>query len=170
MKNILLLFSFVLLISSCERSTSGCTEPAAVNYNINADYDNGSCVFQADVVFFYNAWTANELNAADFDRLDFYIEGDPGSYEFVGSEDPTFIYGGIPNCYEDTYVTATMQWEDSYSTNANYLVYGITYVNILGLTTEVETLVDEYSFDLYANECAAVPIRFLTFQATNANK
>ncbi|MFQ3332470.1 MAG: hypothetical protein ACI8ZH_000360 [Flavobacteriales bacterium] len=159
MKNIILLLSITLLITSCERSTSGCTEPAAINYNAYADYDNGNCTFEADVVFFYDAITANELNAAEFDRLDFYIEGNPGIYEFVDSELPTFIYGGVPNCYQATYVTTPIQWSDFNNADINYLVYGIHDLGILG---EFETEVDLYSFNLGANECAAVAIRFLS--------
>lgn len=152
----------ILSLSSCmERAViiDGCTDPAAINYNFNADYDDGSCAFQADVVFFYDAITANELNAAEFDRLDFYIEGNPGSYEFVGSEYPTFIYGGVPNCYEDTYVTTPIQWSSSYQVGIKYLVYGIHDIGILGV---LETEVDLYSFNLSPNECAAVQIRFLS--------
>jgi hypothetical protein len=159
-----------LVFSACEKSkTGGCIDPLAINYESWADFDDGSCTFEADVVFFYDAITAYELNVIGFDRLDFYIEEEPGTFILVGNEPsaPSFIYAGIPNCYEDTYVTSPIQWYSSDNTIINYQVYGITYI-LLGL--EVETLVDEYSFDLYANECAAVPIRFLTFQATNTNK
>ena len=160
MKKALLLSILTIFLYSCSDSRSeGCTDPRAINYKSYADYNDGSCTFQADVVFFYDAITANELNAAEFDRLDFYIEGNPGSYEFIGSEYPTFIYGGIPYCYESTYVTAPIQWLDSYNADINYLVYGIHDIGILG---ELETEVDLYSFNLDANECAAVPIRFLT--------
>ena len=30
-------------------------------------------IFQSDIVFYYDPITANELNGAEFDRLDFYI-------------------------------------------------------------------------------------------------
>jgi len=162
MKKILLFSILAIFLNSCSDSRSrGCTDPYAYNYESFADYDNGSCAFQADVVFFYNATTANELNAADFDRLDFYIEGNPGTYEFVGSEYPAFIAAGIPNCYADTYVTTTIQWVDSYSANANYLVYGIHDIGILG---ELETEVDSYSYLVDVNICSALQISFLTPQ------
>ena len=163
MKKLVLITSIITLsLASCmERAViiDGCTHPAAINYDNNIDYDDGSCIFQADVVFFYDIITAYELNAAEFDRLDFYVEGSPGIYEFVGSELPTFIYSGIPNCYQETYVTTPITWSGSYSTDLNYIVYGIHDIGILG---ELETEVDLYSFNLGANECAAVAIRFLS--------
>ena len=166
MKNILLLLSISIFISSCssDSRSEGCTDPYAINYESFSDYDDGSCNYTADVVFFYDAITANELNIVGFDRLDYYIEETPGTFISIGEESPipAFIYAGTPNCYEQTYVTTAIVWYNVDNTIINYQVYGITYVNILGLITEVETLVDEYSFNLYANECAAVPIRFLT--------
>ena len=116
------------------------------------------------MVILFSETTAYELNLIGFDRLDFYIEEEPGTFILVGNEPsaPSFIYAGIPNCYEDTYVTSPIQWYSSDNTIINYQVYGITYVSILGFITEVETLVDEYSFDLYANTCTAVQITFLT--------
>jgi len=166
MKKILLLSVLAIFLNSCtvEVRIDGCTDPIAYNYDSQADDDDGSCLYIADVVFFYDALTANELNVVGFDRLDYYIEETPGTFINIGEESPapSFIYAGIPTCYEQTYVTSPIQWYSVDNTIINYQVYGITYVNILGLITEIETLVDEYSFNLYANECAAVPIRFLT--------
>ena len=165
MKNIILLSFLTLFLNSCSDSKSvGCTDAAALNFDPYDDYDDGSCIYTSDVVFFYDAQTAAELNFVAFDRLDYYIEETAGTFINIGYELPTpsFIYAGIPNCYDQTYVTSPIEWYSANNTIINYLVYGITYVNILGLITEVETLVDEYSFDLYANECAAIPIRYIT--------
>ena len=175
MKNILLLFSFALLISSCETKVYGCRDIYAVNYESHNDFDDGSCIYTADVVFFYNETTANELNIVDFDRLDYYIEDSTGSLisqvDWREYPTPSFIYTSEPNCYAPTYITIPIKWytaehppvfDNPYTAIINYQVYGITYVDSLGFIAEAETLVDEDSFDLYANECSAVPIRFLT--------
>ena len=155
-----------LTFTACEESkTGGCIDPLAINYERWADFDDGSCTYEADVVFFYDAITANELNGYDdllwglIDRLDYYIEEEPGTFILVGSEYPTpsYVYAGVPNCYDDTYVTAPIQWYGENSTHIKYMVYGVHEALIVK-----ETLIDEYSFDLDANDCAAVPIRFLS--------
>ena len=143
MKKTLLLFTLLLLLSSCTKDRR---------------------VFHADVVFFYDAITANELNGytdlllGPIDRLDYYIvEGREEVY--VGSEypGPAYVSAGVPICYEETYVTSSIQWYDHNNTTINSIVYGV-HEALLG---ELETIVDEYSFNLYANECAAVQITFL---------
>ena len=156
----------MLIFNACtvEVRLDGCTDPIAYNYDSQADDDDGSCLYIADVVFFYDALTANELNVVGFDRLDYYIEETPGTFINIGEESPipVFIYAGTPTCYEQTYVTTPIEWYSVDNTIINYQVYGITYVDSLGFITEVEILVDEDSFDLKANECTSVPIRFLT--------
>ena len=168
MKKILLLSFLTVFLNSCSdsRSVGGCIDYYADNYESYADYDDGSCSYTADVVFFYDAITANELNGyydllwGPIDRLDYYIEENPGTFIYIGSEypSPAYISAGVPYCYEATYITEPIEWYSENNTNINYIVYGV-HEALLG---ELETIVDEYSFNLGANECAAVPIRFLS--------
>ncbi|PCJ83049.1 MAG: hypothetical protein COA57_12195 [Flavobacteriales bacterium] len=56
MRKILFLFSVVfvltLLLSSCKKNISGCTDSDALNYNANAVIDNGTCLYNhSDIVF-----------------------------------------------------------------------------------------------------------------------
>lgn len=45
MKNLLLLSTFVLILSSCNKDIDGCTDIYANNYNINATDEDGSCEY-----------------------------------------------------------------------------------------------------------------------------
>tara|TARA_X000000368_G_scaffold414970_1_gene405830 strand:- start:88 stop:588 length:501 start_codon:yes stop_codon:yes gene_type:complete len=163
MKKLLLLSSLAIFFNSCSDSRyEGCTDPQAINYKSFADYDDGSCDYIADVVFFYDAITANELNSwtdiiyGDIDRLDYYIEE-----QFVGSEYPGgngFVYAGIPNCYEATYVTEELLWGNNNNTLVNYRVEGIH----IALLANLITIIDEDSFVLGANQCAAVQAYFIS--------
>ena len=44
-----------------------------------------------------------------------------------GSENPpqAFIYDGIPNCYDATYVTTQLEWESNRNTDISYRVEGV---------------------------------------------
>ena len=66
MRNLLILTGIIAIgfLSSCSSDSrkEGCTDPIATNYQSFADYDNGSCFYNADIVFWYDAITANEDN------------------------------------------------------------------------------------------------------------
>jgi hypothetical protein len=162
MKKILLLSALAIFLNSCSDSRpEGCTDPYAINYESFSDYDDGSCNYTADVVFFYDAITANELNGFEdiiygpIDRLDYYIED-----VFIGSEYPypAFVAAGIPNCYQPTYITEQVLWGSNNNTIVNYRVEGVH----VALLADLYTTIDVNSFDLYANECAAVQTYFLS--------
>lgn len=171
MKN-LLLFTIIIttgLLSSCSDSRrEGCTDPLALNYESFADYDDRSCVFEADLVFYYDNQTANELNLLGFDRLDYYIEESPGIFSWIGSEYPNpilgFIAAGAPNCYEDTYVTYPALWHTNNIEPYRYQVYGVHINVVAGVIFETETKIDEYLINLPASSCTAFPVRFLTMR------
>ena len=44
MKYLILLLLFVLIVSSCQKQ-EGCTNPIAINYNADAEKDDGSCTY-----------------------------------------------------------------------------------------------------------------------------
>ena len=58
MKKILLLNLSLITLNSCDFPdpipVEGCTDPNAINYNSNADTDNNSCDFTADILFYLN--------------------------------------------------------------------------------------------------------------------
>jgi len=80
-----LLISPLLFISSCEEDVNGCTVASAVNYNSEANSEDGSCLFDSDGDGIYDsdeilgctdsiACNFN-INATDNDNLCTYQEG-----------------------------------------------------------------------------------------------
>ena len=147
MKNIILLLSITLLITSCERSTSGCIEPAAINYNSYADYDNGSCIFQADVVFSLDiAGALYFTHIEEIKWLDIYVED-----VMVGTLDASLGFDYIPLCYpiDEDAVNFMLEWDNSLATIFTW------------------TVVDEYNVVHYieediigANDCLPMSLTF----------
>ncbi|MCI5058638.1 MAG: hypothetical protein MRY83_21180 [Flavobacteriales bacterium] len=63
MKKVLLLLSICLLLLGCNKTEirQGCTDPGALNYNINANNDNGSCKYPTSLfVDFRSHYFANK--------------------------------------------------------------------------------------------------------------
>ena len=122
--NLIVLACIAIVFSSCDSSIRGCTDTFAINYDNYADYDDGSCVFEVDVVFALDANSAAYLNADEFaTEVAYYIDGD-----YIGSDiwnsniGFPFAIPGIsePNCYETGYVSFTYSWSGSNNTTFFY--------------------------------------------------
>jgi hypothetical protein len=117
MKNIILLLSITLLISSCERSTYGCIEPAATNYNINANYDNGNCTYISDIVFYEDVAAAIYFDIIGVEWLDLSIDG-----EYIGTLDATLGLTYTPDCNEVDAIAFSLEWENSHSSSFTWVI------------------------------------------------
>jgi hypothetical protein len=73
MKNKLLLAAVALitLITGC--SKEGCTDFESEKYDASAKTDNGSCTYEANVVFWHGIKTAEQLQAQNITRLIYYV-------------------------------------------------------------------------------------------------
>jgi hypothetical protein len=157
MKNIILLLSITLLISSCERSTYGCIDPYAVNYESYADYDNGSCSYTADVVFYLDvAGALYFTHVEEIQELWIYVEGVEVDYL-----DASIGFNYIPLCYpiDGDAVNFSYSWD-------NDLAATFTWV-----------IVDEYDVVHYegtdvigANDCLPMELTFKKIQEYKASK
>jgi hypothetical protein len=69
-----LLFT-LLSISSCSTKKQGCTNTDAINYDVTAEEDDGSCTYAADVVFWISEATSDTYLANSVNTLSVYIDG-----------------------------------------------------------------------------------------------
>ena len=150
MKNILLLLTTAICISSCtvEIETGGCLDSYADNYNANVDYNDGSCLYtcmdpyatnytltsgydicdyEASVVFFLDEAASDYFTILGIPFLDIYIGND--------RQDPPLNTGlyieGTPNCIDD-YGSAAVQfdvlWENSHDATFTWSVRDLSGV------------------------------------------
>tara|TARA_B100001758_G_C18270606_1_gene536156 strand:- start:114 stop:680 length:567 start_codon:yes stop_codon:yes gene_type:complete len=134
MKKIFLLLTICTFLSSCtkDKGIDGCTDSYAVNYNPNANYEDGSCLYEcadpyavnfnilspyygceyeADVIFYLNEFASDYFSSMGISLLDVWVEN-----QYVGTLNTNlYINGGIPNCTDD-YGTAAVNfilaWND----------------------------------------------------------
>ena len=152
MKKILLFsFSLITLIScDCDTTTitplpvEGCTDPNAINYNSQADTDNNSCDFTADILFYLNEDAAIFLYN-NVQKLTFYIDGNN-----IGSQ---YNNGGFytsqtpPNCFDNFFTTSSVYWSDNSYTTISWEAIDETGYVWYSTSTSLE-----------ANECLAMEL------------
>jgi len=127
MKKILILAVLVIFFNSCSDSRSeGCTDPYAIpgSYDPNADYDDGSCIYQVDVVFALDGNASAYLNADDnATEVAYYIDNLLIGKDYWDTEYGfPFAIPGVnpPLCYESGYTSFTMEWSGSNNTTFYY--------------------------------------------------
>ena len=105
----------VFALQSCK--TEGCTDPDSVNYNVEADIDDHSCLYEGSVVFWYNEATANNLMAADAQSLTLYVDG-----SVIGSYATNVYFSSSPDCTAQSVVTVTKDLGSAKSKSYSYKV------------------------------------------------
>tara|TARA_B100000795_G_C22733880_1_gene412523 strand:+ start:790 stop:1194 length:405 start_codon:yes stop_codon:yes gene_type:complete len=128
----ILLILPLFFISSCKEDIEGCTDSTALNYDIAANTDDGSCLsFQGDVIFY-------TIEDGGCGAINVYIEN-----EFIGSITSYITNEVTPECGADGFATGTVDVGDSRAFTAT-----------CGLYTWEGTI------SISPNECASMQLNF----------
>lgn len=141
MKNIFTLSLAVVtaLASFTGCKKEGCNDPDATNYDVDADKDDGSCIFEGSVVFWYNAATADFMQSLGVDELNFYVDGN-----LVGTRNINDFYTTQPDCGDAGSITVVKSLDDKKSRNFSF-----------SIEDQENFLLDVGVFGIRANECTA---------------
>lgn len=133
--------SSIFMMTSCSKE-QGCTDQNAVNFDILAEENDGSCQYEGEIVFWYNSATSAELLSYDVVSLTYYVNG-----QVVGSSSADVYWSGAPDCGQNGSVTVTQNLG-----NTTNLVYDYSVVDDTGY--EIWSGVANFT----ANTCTSIEL------------
>ncbi len=80
-----------MLFSSCKKE--GCTNPVATNYDVKAKTSDRSCVYNVDVIFWFEEDVSQALQFIEIKKLTFQLNGDP-----IGTAGTDVFWEEAPKC------------------------------------------------------------------------
>jgi len=103
-----------VLLAGC--ATEGCIDPDAINYDITADLDDGTCTYEGEAVFWYGQEVA-EAKGEFATAYSFYVDG-----ILVGSQAVSTYWTAAPDCGQNGSITVTWDLGSNTSYIADYEV------------------------------------------------
>ncbi len=83
-----------VVVISCKKNVSGCTDPKADNFSTEANADDGSCSFHANLTPWYDTETRDSLLANSVASVAVYIEGEV----FTNILPSSVLWSSQPEC------------------------------------------------------------------------
>ena len=103
-------------------SCYGCIDPLAINWNPTAIFDDGSCNYTSDVVFYLDLAAAVYFDNLGINYLEVYVENN-----FLGQLNANIGHTSAPNCLpQPDAITSVIEWQGSGSSTFNWEVRDIT--------------------------------------------
>lgn len=142
----LLSFCFIGL-TSCEKK-KGCIDKDSVNYDADAQVDDGSCRYEGRVVFWWDEDLTTEFQNNGVSVVKIYVDNEfKGSVAISGQ-----FWDAAPSCGESSTVTSVIDMGVNKSESIN-----VEYVIIDSNGDEIDSV--EEAFTITANTCNTIQIK-----------
>lgn len=141
-----LINGLVLMDGCIEKKTpiKGCMDIDGINYNVLAEEEDGSCLYEAEIVFWYNQAVVNELIAEHVGYLKYTVNGIWNTSSVPVS---SVYWTSAPDCFAN----------DSYSTSID-LDHGKTQSLSLKVTDNTGYEYWNSTLNLVGNTCLKVEL------------
>lgn len=115
LRNKLWALILVLIAFSCNKD--GCTDKPATNYDQKAKTDDGSCVYEADLVFWFDNDTKTIMTSSGVTALYYYLDE-----TLIGNFSPATPFSSAPLCDNETAFRKSIAYDLNSSKTLTYRV------------------------------------------------
>jgi hypothetical protein len=137
----------ITTLVSCEKP-KGCTDKDSVNYDSEAQIDDGSCRYEGKVVFWWDGDLTTDFQNAGASTVKIYVNGEfEGSVAISGQ-----FWDSAPSCGASSTVTSTIDM----GVNKSESII-VEYVILDNNGDEIDSV--EETFTITANTCNTIQIK-----------
>jgi hypothetical protein len=154
MRNIVLVLGCmvaIMTLHSCEEEIYGCTNVSAINYDQDANIDDGACEYNNisilgtwEILTVEQSYEVNELMVDEY----------KGYLELMGYEDFVEIYGNLPISYSDWVNLVVIQTTTIDTLSSSFYNFTETQITIPGLGSNAMNyeFIDQSEIELTNND------------------